>query len=48
MSAAQTQDAPGASTPGTASATASRLLELRAEGRAGLVGYLPVGFPPWR
>ncbi|MGO2041582.1 MAG: tryptophan synthase subunit alpha, partial [Cellulosimicrobium funkei] len=45
MSAAQTQDAPGASTPGTASATASRLLELRAEGRAGLVGYLPVGFP---
>ncbi|MCR1983791.1 tryptophan synthase subunit alpha, partial [Cellulosimicrobium cellulans] len=43
MSAAQTQDAPGA--PATASATARRLLELRAEGRAGLVGYLPVGFP---
>ena len=45
MSAAQTKDAPGAPTAGTASVTARRLLELRAEGRAALVGYLPVGFP---
>ena len=33
------------STTGTTSATASRLRELRAEGRAALVGYLPLGFP---
>ncbi len=33
------------STTGTTSATASRLLQLRAEGRAALVGYLPLGFP---
>ena len=45
MSAAPTQDAPGASTAATGSVTARRLLELRAEGRAGLVAYLPVGFP---
>lgn len=45
MSAAQTKDAPEAPSAGTTSVTARRLLELRAEGRAGLVGYLPVGFP---
>jgi len=45
VSAAPTQDAPGASTAATGSVTARRLLELRAEGRAGLVAYLPVGFP---
>ncbi|HUX70557.1 MAG TPA: tryptophan synthase subunit alpha [Cellulomonadaceae bacterium] len=33
------------STTGTTSATASRLIELRDEGRAALVGYLPLGFP---
>ena len=32
-------------TLGTASRTAQRLDEVRAEGRAALVGYLPVGFP---
>ena len=29
----------------TSSATADRLAAVRAEGRAALVGYLPVGFP---
>jgi tryptophan synthase alpha chain len=45
VSAAQTKDALEAPTAGTSSVTARRLLELRAEGRAALVGYLPVGFP---
>ncbi len=45
MSAAQTKDAPASTAP-TSSVTARRLGALRDdEGRAGLVGYLPVGFP---
>ncbi|GAA1734720.1 tryptophan synthase subunit alpha [Isoptericola hypogeus] len=36
---------PAAGAAGTVSPTGARLAALRAEGRAALVGYLPVGFP---
>ncbi|MFI2102533.1 tryptophan synthase subunit alpha [Isoptericola sp. NPDC019693] len=40
-----TTDTPPATAPSAGSATGARLDALRAEGRAALVGYLPVGFP---